>query len=295
MKRMAWLLTITVGAGIAVGQSMNVHTKSGIKIYSLAQVDSITFDLSIAPGMRIISGGTFLMGQVGITSAEPVHSVTVSSFYMDTTEVTQADYLALMGVNPSGFPTVTNGPVENMTWFDAVLYCNKRSKRDGKDTVYSYTSVTGTPGDGCTDLGGLTITMTKNGYRLPTEAEWEYACRAGTTTDYYWGADAIDNYAWYSVNSGSTTHPVAGKLPNAFGLYDMNGNVWEWNNDWYGTYVAGAVTDPTGVASGSGRVFRGGSAFHDETNLRSAYRDAAAYAPGDRAACIGIRVALPIR
>ena len=227
-------------------------------------------------GMVSIVGGTFQMGStVAFSNEVPEHSVTVSAFYMDTTEVTQANYNSLMGVNPSYSTGDSLRPVEQVTWFDAVLYCNARSKRDGKDTVYSYTSITGTPGNGCTDLSGLTITMTKNGYRLPTEAEWEYACRAGTTTDYYWGADTIGNYAWYSSNSGSTTQPVAGNLANGFGLYDMSGNVWEWCNDWYSVsyYSVSPSTDPTGPTSGSSRVERGGSAGNNVDALRSAYRN----------------------
>jgi len=219
--------------------------------------------------------------------ATPVHRVTVSSFYMDTTDVTQASYQALMGVNPSYFDTgamAPRKPVESMTWFDAVLYCNARSKHDGTDTVYSYTSVTGTPGNGCSGLGSLTISMSKSGYRLPTEAEWEYACRAGSTTDYYWGqsyppqtaADTaqISAHAWWYNNTPYGTKPVATKPANAFGLYDMSGNVWQWCNDWYGSYSSGSQTDPMGAASGSYRVLRGGSwdCNYDLVILRSAYR-----------------------
>ena len=223
-------------------------------------------------GMKLIAAGTFPMGSTTKSTEQPVHSVTMSAFWMDSTEVTQADYVALMGVNPSNFSGVTRGPVENITWYDAVLYCNKRSKRDGKDTVYRYTSISGTAGNGCSGLSGLIIDTSKSGYRLPTDAQREYACRAGTTTDYYWGSKTIDNYAWYSSNSGNTTHTVATKLPNAWGLYDMSGNVYEWCNDWYGTYSSGAQTDPQGATSGSYRVLRGGSWNFYTPLLRSANR-----------------------
>lgn len=233
--------------------------------------------------MKYIPGGTFQMGQAGVPYAVPVHSVTVSSFYIDSTLVTQADYFTLMGVNPSSYTGDSKRPVEMSTWFDAVLYCNKRSLRDGKDTVYSYTSITGTPGNGCTSLAGITINYSKNGYRLPTEAEYEFACRAGTTTPYYWGIDTsvsvMGNYAWYYLNSNNMTHAVAGKLPNTFGLYDMSGNVFEVCNDWAGSYSSSVQTDPTGPSSGTVRIVRGGVFNYlpgeGATLLGSGYRDTA--------------------
>lgn len=227
-------------------------------------------------GMVLISaaGNSFQMGsENGESDEQPVHTVSFTyNFFMDTTEVTQKDYETLLGVNPSNWQG-DNLPVEQCNWYDAVLYCNARSKRDGRDTVYSYSSILGTPGNGCT-LSGLVIDLSKKGYRLPTEAEWEYVCRAGTTTDYYWGGGTIGDYAWYDSNSGGKTHDVATKLPNSYKLYDMSGNVWEWCNDWYGAdyYSSSPGTDPTGPASGSDRVDRGGSWFIMESHLRSAIR-----------------------
>jgi formylglycine-generating enzyme required for sulfatase activity len=231
-----------------------------------------------------IPAGTFKMGsnsEKANFKERPVHQVTVSAFYMDTTEVTQADFKTLRAFNPAKFTGNTLRPVEQVTWFDAVLYCNARSKRDKLDTVYSYESATfeyriDTTFQNCMDLVSLKIDFSKKGYRLPTEAEFEYAYRAGDTTDYYWGgyyplANAADsakmneNSVWsYNclVNSMATTAPVASKKPNKFGLYDMAGNVIEWCNDCWddGTaYTAGAVTDPTGAAEGLGRIERGGS------------------------------------
>jgi formylglycine-generating enzyme required for sulfatase activity len=233
---------------------------------------------TLAPAvLRYISGGTFQMGDTNtsIPDKQPVHSVTVSAFYMDTTEVTQLDYNALMGVNPSFFTGDPQRPVESMTWFDLVLYCNARSKRDLQDTVYTFTSITGKPGNGCSDLGGLAVDFTKNGYRLPTEAEWEYACRAGSTTDYYWGTTIDNNYGWYDSDFSDTTHPVATKLPNAWGLYDMSGNVWEWCNDWYSSsyYSVSPSTDPAGPSAGINRVSRGGSWIDPGINFTSARRN----------------------
>jgi formylglycine-generating enzyme required for sulfatase activity len=234
--------------------------------------DERIIEVKCPKGMRMINGGTFSMGQIG--TAEPVHSVTLSPFFMDTTEVTQADYFTLMGVNPSCFTGDMQRPVEGVSWFDAVLYCNARSKRDGCDTVYSYTTVTGTPGNGCSYLGNLNIDMIKSGYRLPTEAQWEYACRAGTTTKYFWGDDSSDgdSYAWTFSNSGKITHAVAMLLPNAWGLYDMSGNVWEWVNDWFGGYPNNSQIDPTGPENGERRIRRGCSMYYYLSQLNWAIR-----------------------
>lgn len=207
-------------------------------------------------GMRLIRGGAFLMGEAGI--AEPIHAVTVSTFYMDTTPVTQQAYQALMKENPSYFTGSPDLPVETVTWFDAALFCNARSRAAGLDTVYSFSSISVISGAGCGSLGALGIHLDRKGYRLPTEAEYEYAYRAGSTSDYYWGDTVDGNYCWYYANSQSTMHPVAQKLPNRFGLYDMAGDLWEWCNDWYGPYDTAAATDPAGPLPGDYRVARGG-------------------------------------
>jgi formylglycine-generating enzyme required for sulfatase activity len=255
----------------------------------------------LSDGMRLIPGGTFEMGSndASFSFEAPAHRVTVTSFYIDTTEVTQEDYLALMGVNPSVSVNDKNCPVESVTWFDAVLYCNARSRRYGLDTVYRYSSVEGTPGNGCMGLDGLVITMSRNGYRLPTEAEWEYACRAHSTADYYWGGSfrssattdfsAIDHCAVWGRNSNMATSRVGKKWSNAFGLYDMVGNVWEWCNDWYGKdyYSSTPSTDPQGAPSGESRILRGGSWVDEAFCLRSAYRSWAD--PAKRIASYGFR------
>jgi formylglycine-generating enzyme required for sulfatase activity len=219
------------------------------------------------------NGVSFQMGGTYSADAMPVHTVSFRyDFWIDTTEVTQSSYYSLMGTNPSSFMGFGNRPVEKTTWFDAALYCNERSKRDSLDTVYSYTGISGIRGNGCTGLTGLAIDLSKSGYRLPTEAEWEYSCRAGTTTDYYWGSANEDAYIWYFVNSTSQTHPVATKLPNAWGLYDMNGNVAEWCNDWYMSFTSEAQTDPTGPDSSRERCLRGGSWIDGMECVLSAYR-----------------------
>jgi formylglycine-generating enzyme required for sulfatase activity len=209
-----------------------------------------------------IQGGTFTMGSPA-TEADRIdnevqHQVTVGSFYMGKYEVTQREYQALMGTNPSWFKG-DNLPVERVTWYDAVNYCNALSRKEGLKPAYT---VSGT---------NVTWYFSANGYRLPTEAEWEYACRAGTTTPYSSGS-SVDGAGWYGSNSGSTTHPVGTKQANAWGLYDMHGNVWEWCWDLYGAYPNGSQTDPLGASSGPTRVIRGGSWGNNGQYLRSAWR-----------------------
>ncbi|MFH1762090.1 MAG: formylglycine-generating enzyme family protein, partial [bacterium] len=149
--------------------------------------------------------------------------------------------------------------VENMTWFDAVLFCNKRAKIQALDTCYTYTG-TAFNGNRCTVLNNIQCNFKTKSYRLPTESEWEYSFRAGTTTRYHWGDNAseLGNYAWYLNNAGGTTHAVATKLPNQWGIYDMVGNVIEACWDWSAPYSADHLINPTGPPStGTYRIIRG--------------------------------------
>jgi formylglycine-generating enzyme required for sulfatase activity len=210
-----------------------------------------------------IQGGAFMMGSPASEAGRwddegPQHRVTVGSFYMGKYEVTQKEWVEVMGTNPSRFKG-DNLPVDSVSWYMVIEYCNKRSIKEGLTPAYT--------------VSGTTVTWNRNanGYRLPTEAEWEYACRAGTTTPYSSGS-SVDAAGWSSGNSGGTTHPVGTKQANPWGLYDMHGNVWEWCWDWYGDYGTAAQTDPTGAASGTYRVFRGGCWVDDAQYLRSAYR-----------------------
>ena len=217
--------------------------------------------------MMLIPPGTFQMGcimgsnQYGCYSWEqPVHQVTLTNaFYLGRYEVTQSQWLAKMGSNPSNFqgqPDSPSHPVEQVSW----------------NTIQGYLSATG--------------------FRLPTEAEWEYACRAGTQTPFYNGStddSTLGTLAWYESNASYQTHAVGGKLANAFGLHDMLGNVWEWVNDWYGYYQSSAQTDPTGAMNTSNRVIRGGSWQYATYDVRSSYRSYVT--PGYTGISLGFRVA----
>lgn len=239
-------------------------------------------------------GESFAMGsptnEVGRDPDEVLHTVVVTrSVEISDHEVTQAEYQSVMGVNPSRF-VGNNRPVENVTWFDAIAYCNALSIREGKTPAYT--------------VDGPSVVWNKDadGWRLPTEAEWERACRAGTTTAFSSGGiretacvdslgrpdPSLDAVGWYCGNSPVSTQDVKEKQPNAAGLYDMHGNVWEWCWDWYGDLTADVALDPTGPESGIQRVRRGGSWYHYARVCRSASRDA--YFPNSKDDVLGFRV-----
>jgi formylglycine-generating enzyme required for sulfatase activity len=257
----------------------------------------------VPPGMKPIPADTFTMGSQKFEANEtPEHEVSLSPYFIDSTEETQADYELLLNVKPWENKNVQypgskgkNQPVWGVNWYDAVIYCNARSKRDGLDTAYSYTSLSGMPGDGCA-LTNTQINYSVTGYRLPSEAEWEYACGGGKRTTYYWGniVDSAPFYAWFTDNSQLTTHNVAQKRPNAFGLYDISGNVAEWVNDWYAdNYNAIIANNPTGPISGIEKVYRGGH-YGDRNDLLRVTRRYHV-SPVTRYGVNGFRVALPKR
>jgi formylglycine-generating enzyme required for sulfatase activity len=226
-----------------------------------------------------IPAGSFSMGSTtGNSREQPVHTVALSAFEMGAYEITQAQYKSVIGSNPSRFTGDDNLPVEMVSWEDAVAFCNALSTKAGLQPCYNDSS-------GSCDFS-------KNGFRLPTEGEWEYACRAGSTTEYNLGGAendlALARAGWYNVNSSSKTHPVGQKTPNAWGLYDMHGNVWEWCNDWFGSYTSGSATNPTGALNGSDRVDRGGCWFSNANYCKSAFRSY--ITPASRWFDLGFRV-----
>ena len=214
--------------------------------------------------MVSLPAGQFLMGSPDYESEKPPHQVKLNSFAIGKYPVTQAQYEAVMGINPSEFKNNPQNPVEQVSWNDAQAFCRKLSQITGKT------------------------------YRLPTEAEWEYACRAGTTTRYYFGDDAsqLGDYAWYDGNSQDKTHPVGQKKPNAWGLYDMSGNVWEWCEDnWHSSYENAPRDGSAWLTNDNDYpILRGGSWYCDLSACRSAYRLSDGLRRSDHYGGLGFRV-----
>src|SRR5207244_10067049 len=239
--------------------------------------DNITFNVKMPPTittkggveMVLIPAGSFGMGE----DEKFGHMVTVDSFLMDKYEVTQAEFDKYQLPNPSHFkgPKL---PVEQVTWAQAAIYCNARSKAEGLTPCYNEDTAA--------------CNFEAEGYRLPTEAEWEYACRAGPATDYSFGNDGrkLGDHAWFADNAGNKTHPVGQQKPNAWGLFDMHGNVAEWCNDIYDKnyYRSSPAENPHGPADGKEYVLRGGSWKSAADALKSSYR--LAESPGFSDACL---------
>ena len=289
---------VTTGTQVKVGSAVQA---SGISAndftspvtYTVVAADASTQDYAVTVTAELlmipVNGGTFSMGSTAAGSdvEQPVHSVTISNFLIAAYEVTQAQYQTVMGSNPSYFTGDASRPVEMVSWFDAVAFCNARSALEGLTACYTISGTT------------VGVDFTKNGYRLPTEAEWEFASLGGTESlgRRYSGSNDLDAVAWWNDNSGSTTnlmgtidpnepgtynkssiysysglyavvrcgdpgsttHPAGTKVANELGIFDMSGNVSEWCNDWYASYGSSAQIDPPGPASGSARVLRGGT------------------------------------
>ena len=216
--------------------------------------------------MVFIPGGTFTMGCTSEQGSDcfdeekPAHQVTVQDFYIGKYEVTQKEWQKVMGGNPSYFKNCEDCPVESVSWNDVQEFLAKLNAKTGKT------------------------------YRLPTEAEWEYAARGGSQRRgyKYAGSNSLDEVAWCYGNSGNKTHPVGQKKANELGLYDISGNVWEWCADWYYEYPSTAQTNPKGPSTGTDRVRRGGSWIFHAVLCRSAYRSS--YIPDDSNGDVGFRL-----
>jgi formylglycine-generating enzyme required for sulfatase activity len=264
-------VTVNEGRMAEVGGALNRLTnepqKSSTMIESQLANKPQTFSVKgVSFTMILVKGGTFNMGATFEQSSsgndeKPIHPVTLSDYYIGETEVTQALWSAVMGENPSNFKE-NNRPVEQVSWNDCQTFIRKLNALTGKN------------------------------FRLPTEAEWEYAARGGSERYgyQYSGSNNLSAVAWYGNNSGCQTHKVKTKSPNELGIYDMSGNVWEWCQDWYASYSSDSVTNPTGAASGSCRVRRGGGWGGDARCCRSAYRNYRT--PDGRYNYLGLRLAL---
>jgi formylglycine-generating enzyme required for sulfatase activity len=225
--------------------------------------------------MALIPAGSFKMGSdKGEDDEKPAHDVTLAGFYMDRYEVTQKAYESLMGTNPAKFKDPQK-PVERTSWLSAIKFCNMRSMKEKLEPCYN--------------LQTAECNFSASGYRLPTEAEWEFACRAGTAGDYSFGDNPTElaANAWLKTNSNQTTHPVGQKPANPWGLFDMYGNAAEWCNDRYSDkeYANKTSDNPRGPTTGNTRVLRGGSWRGGPDSCRSSAR--ASETPGLADACFG--------
>lgn len=259
------------------GNTATVTYNSAVEPINFIRIDEVV--VTPIPNMVWVPAGSFMMGspvteQDRDLDEDPVTDVTLTrGFWMGKHEVTQREYQEITGTNPSWFQGDPNRPVEQVSWKEAVAYCARLTERERL-------------------AGHLPRSYA---YRLPTEAEFEYAARAGTSTRFSFGDDPdyskVNDYAWHFGNSGGKTQPVGRKLPNAFGLHDIYGNVFEWCLDWYADrYAAGPVRDPLGPTNGFTRVLRGGSWDYPAQYCRSAYRNNVT--PGRRSRSFGFRVVL---
>ena len=216
---------------------------SAINFEDYFLVNGVSFEMVYVEGGTFDMGATTEQGSDAESDEYPVHSVTLSDYYIGKCEVTQELWEAVMGSNPSRFKGAQN-PVENVSWND------------------------------CQEFVSMLNSLTGRTFRLPTEAEWEYAARGGKKSSHckYSGSNNIFDVAWYHDNSRGKTHAVGTKSPNELGIYDMSGNVYEWCSDWYGDYSAGAQTNPQGPSWGSSRVLRGGCWNHSARDCRVSYR-----------------------
>ena len=268
MKRLIFLFAMAVlSGGVLSAQTADAECRKMHEAVTNSEIETFTVN-GVAFKMVKVAGGTFQMGATSEQGSDayddeyPVHSVTLSDYYIGQTQVTQELWEAVMGSNPSYFKDDNQRPVENVSWNYCQEFIEKLNRLTGKN------------------------------FRLPTEAEWEYAARGGNKSKgyKYSGSNDADAVAWYYDNSGGKTHPVATKQANELGLYDMSGNLWEWCQDWDGDYTSHSQSNPKGANTGFNRVLRGGSWEDNARGVRVSFRDD--YTPGNRCYDCGLRFAL---
>jgi formylglycine-generating enzyme required for sulfatase activity len=279
MKKIAIALAVLGLMSALFATTMTVHTTSGNQEFEINEITSISFENDENPdppeNMIFVEGGIFQMGDRignGGTEELPLHQVTLDDFFIGKYEVTQFEYESVTGENPPQeyeneygelYPVGDDYPVFFVTWYDAIEFCNLLSVQEGLNPCYNVSS-------GECDFSA-------NGYRLATEAEWEYAARGGIyEADNYQCSGTTDNlidYAWFSENNNPLhTKPVGQKLPNQLGIFDMSGNAYEWCNDWFGNYSSEDQTNPVGPDNGSQKVRRGGGWSSSYSDCRVAHR-----------------------
>lgn len=267
-----WILfTIMVGLlnfGCAGKPPLFIDLTTGIDKVSVSPVPLFSAPTSAAVEMVYVRGGCYQMGDIfddpeGGSEEKPVHEVCVDDFYLGKYEVTQEQWRSLMGSDTSTSSTCREDdcPVDNVSWNDVQAFISRLNNKSGGSN-----------------------------YRLPTEAEWEYAARSGGKKEIFSGGNDVASVAWYNENSGGNSHPVGKKASNGLGLYDMSGSVWEWTNDWYESdyYSHSPRTNPAGPGAGVGRVVRGGCRTGEEYNMRTTRRTA--YMPDVRKPALGFRL-----
>jgi len=259
-------------SSIVISATTTVKAKAFKNGWTDSHISSATYTIETAQDRFVyVPGGTFTMGNTlggGNSDELPTHQVTLSAFYIGKYEVTQSEWLATMGYNPAtGYGVGDDYPVYNVSWYSIIKYSNLRSLAEGFTPVYTISGTTNPDNWGAVPTSSNAVwdaaicSWAANGYRLPTEAEWEYAARGGATTpDYqYSGSNDIEAVAWYDENNTPYgTKPGGGKAANGLGIYDMSGNIWEWCWDWDGSYSSAAQNNPTGQGNGSYRLLRGG-------------------------------------
>jgi formylglycine-generating enzyme required for sulfatase activity len=268
-KRIVWSVLHDFPKGLSADIELRVEAAGERKKAATAVSGSVWKEPATGIEMVYVKGGCYRMGCGSWTSdcdsdEKPGHEVCVDDFYIGKYEVTQGQWRALLGNNPSNFKKGDNYPVEMVSWDDAQEFIGKLNGKTGRS------------------------------FRLPTEAEWEYAARSGGKAEKYAGGNDIEAVAWYTSNSGGATHPVGAKRPNGLGIYDMSGNVWEWCQDWFegGYYGKSPRNNPQGPSSGSFRVYRGGGWDRAPAGVRAAGRGR--NTPGDRFDDLGFRLVFPV-